>query len=171
MAVLYNIYRGTVDKILKVGAIVKLDGVTREPKDGMVHMSLMGAARTRVDDPGKVVSRGQKVYVKVISTIGKLTLSMSDCNQRTGEDVAPQRQRGYNEGRKKEGGDLIDTLAGEGKIFKEVAEMQGAGRMKTQFGDYERWEISQLKRSGVIASVDHDDVDDEVRNFSHCLYF
>ena len=163
---MYNIYRGTVDKILKVGAIIKLEGVRREPKDGMVHMSLMGAPRTRVDDPHKIVARGQKVFVKVISTIGKLTLSMSDCDQKTGEDLAPQRQRGYNDGKGKGNGDgddaMAETLAGEGKIFKEAAETSGVGRMKTQFGDYERWEISQLKRSGVIASVDHDDVDDDV---------
>ena len=33
--------------------------------------------------------------------------------------------------------------------------------MKAQFGDYERWEIAQLKRSGVLAAEDHPDLDDE----------
>ena len=166
-AQLYQIYRGTVLKTLKVGAVVKLDGVTKDPNEGLVHMSLMGARRTRVENPESVVSRGQKVYVKVISTVGKLTLSMSDCNQKTGEDNMPQRQQNYYEAQQQGGSSSSssssssnETLSGEAQRFKDVAAAQkGTGRMKSQFGDYERWEISQLKRSGVLAAEDHPDLD------------
>jgi len=129
----------------------------------------MGAPRTRVENPSKHVSRGQKVYVKVISTVGKLTLSMSDCNQKTGADNMPQRQQNYYESQAQgsssssssssASSELNETLSGEGQRFKDIAATQGSGRMKSQFGDYERWEISQLKRSGVLAAEDHPDLD------------
>jgi ATP-dependent RNA helicase DHX8/PRP22 len=151
-------------KVVQTGAVVRLDGITEGPNEALVHVSLMGAPRTRVEDPSKVVQRGQQVYVKVISKTGKLSLSMRDCDQATGKDLMPQRQAGYKEGSSTSSSSensLSQTLAGEDARFKEVAEQQGAGRMKAQFGDYERWEIAQLKRSGVLAAEDHPDLDDE----------
>ncbi len=166
-AELYQIYRATVVKVVKVGAVVRLDDVRQEPNEALVHVSLMGAPRTRVEDPSRIVQRGQKVWVKVISTVGKLSLSMRDCDQETGRDIMPQRQRGYNDtlaaGAPAEasGERLSQTLAGEDQRYKDAAAQGGAGRMKAQFGDYERWEIEQLKRSGVLAAEDHPDLDDE----------
>jgi ATP-dependent RNA helicase DHX8/PRP22 len=56
---------------------------------GMVHVSML-LAGTRVSHPSEVVSRNQKVKVKVMSVApSRISLSMKDVDQNTGEDLSP----------------------------------------------------------------------------------
>ncbi len=51
----------------------------------MVHVSNLTS--TRVGSAKEVVKRGQQVWVKVVSTTGKLSLSIRDVDQKTGKDL------------------------------------------------------------------------------------
>eukprot|EP00966_Prymnesium_polylepis_P284133 6563848-Prymnesium_polylepis.2 len=69
------------------GAFVQMDGC-KGRAEGLVHVSLIGNAAVR--SPHDVVKRGQPCFVKVLSVTGtKLTLSMKDADQKTGEDLSP----------------------------------------------------------------------------------
>eukprot|EP00949_MAST-11_sp_MAST-11-sp1_P003671 g3671.t1 len=46
-------------------------------------------------------------------------------------------------------------------VATRAAERGGMGRIKKSFGDYERWEIAQLKRSGALSVEDFPDIGDE----------
>ena len=55
----------------------------------MVHVSML-LAGTRVSHPSEVVYRNQKVKVKVMSVAAsRISLSMKDADQQTGEDLSP----------------------------------------------------------------------------------
>ena len=90
----YEIYDGTVSKIMDFGAFVQLDGFPGRI-EGLVHITAIRAGGSRIADIRSELRRGQRVKVKVLSMIGtKISLSMRDVNQRTGEDLRPNlRQR------------------------------------------------------------------------------
>jgi ATP-dependent RNA helicase DHX8/PRP22 len=76
--------------VLDFGCFVELDGFIK--KEGLVHVAQIEAVAKR--DAKQLVRRGQQVKVKVISIAGsKLALSMKEVDQRTGEDLLPQRSK------------------------------------------------------------------------------
>jgi ATP-dependent RNA helicase DHX8/PRP22 len=84
-----GIYSGKVANILDFGCFIELDGFVPR-REGLVHVAQIQQGMVR--DPRQVVKRGQKVRVKVISSVGtKLALSMKEVDQETGEDLFPQR--------------------------------------------------------------------------------
>jgi ATP-dependent RNA helicase DHX8/PRP22 len=84
-----GIYSGKISNILDFGCFVELDGFTPR-REGLVHIAQLQQGMVR--DPRQVVKRGQRVRVKVISSVGtKLALSMKEVDQETGEDLFPQR--------------------------------------------------------------------------------
>lgn len=88
---LYGIYDGKVTNIKDFGCFVELMGL-KVKSEGLVHISAIRAG-ARLNHPSEGVSRGQVVKVKVISiTGGKLSLSMKDVDQGTGQDLMPIRQ-------------------------------------------------------------------------------
>ena len=93
-----KIYDGTVVKTMDFGAFVNFFGA----KDGLVHISQLGAGR--VNKVTDVVKEGDKVKVKLLGMDdrGKVRLSMKVVDQTTGEDL---------EG--KQGGDQPATGAAE----------------------------------------------------------
>ena len=92
---LYGIYDGTISKLMDFGAFVELEGFARgERIEGLVHVSRL-ANHGMVKKAEDVVSRGQKVKVKVLMMgTGKLTLSMRDVDQKTGKDLMPRAADG-----------------------------------------------------------------------------
>ena len=61
--------------------------------DGLVHVSQI-RREGRIVEVGDVVKRGQRVRVKVLTVAGnKISLSMKDVDQVTGEDLAPQQRQ------------------------------------------------------------------------------
>merc|ERR1712137_694871 len=89
--VLYKIYDGSITSIMDFGCFVRLEGVLGRA-EGLVHISQI-RKEGRITNPRDVVSRGQRVKVKVISSAGKkISLSMRDVDQSTGEDLCPIRR-------------------------------------------------------------------------------
>ncbi|MBR1216680.1 polyribonucleotide nucleotidyltransferase [Bradyrhizobium sp. U87765 SZCCT0131] len=86
-----HIYDGTVVKVMEFGAFVNFFG----PRDGLVHISQLAAAR--VQKTSDVVKEGDKVKVKLLGLDdrGKVRLSMKAVDQTTGEDLeAKQKAEG-----------------------------------------------------------------------------
>jgi polyribonucleotide nucleotidyltransferase len=79
-----EIYDGKIVKVMDFGAFVNFFG----PKDGLVHVSELAAAR--VNKPSDVVKEGQAVKVKLLGfdDRGKVRLSMKQVDQTTGEDLS-----------------------------------------------------------------------------------
>ena len=95
MAVLHGIYSGSVSKVMDFGCFVELDprAVWQGKREGLVHASQLTSGGHRAD-PKACVRRGQPVRVKVISLAGsRMSLSMKDVDQQTGEDLCPHRGR------------------------------------------------------------------------------
>ena len=113
-----------------------------------------------------VVSRGERVKVKVLmkstSSGGKLTLSMRDVNQVTGADLMPRAA----DGSLARPADLAPRRKGKSSLglsdekIERLKEL-GKGRAKLQVGDYERWEIAQLRKTGLLAPEDDPNWDAE----------
>jgi len=83
-----KIYAGKVANIVPFGCFVQLEGLRRR-WEGLVHISQL-RREGRVANASDVVSRGQKVLVKVLSVGGqKVSLSMKDVDQETGKDLNP----------------------------------------------------------------------------------
>jgi len=82
-----RVYRGTVANVLDFGCFVQLEGI-RGKAEGLCHVSHLGGPQG--GRPQDLVKRGQRCYAKVLSATGsKLTLSLRDADQRTGEDLTP----------------------------------------------------------------------------------
>jgi ATP-dependent RNA helicase DHX8/PRP22 len=105
---LYDIYTGTVQRVLDFGVVVDMNdprggsttGPTTAKISGMVHLSHVSTIRIeKPKDAG--IRPGQKVYVKLISIgtrgvaggagEGGLMLSMKDVDQESGRDLMPHR--------------------------------------------------------------------------------
>ena len=96
---LYQIYRGTVERVLDFGVVVEFE-TTAEKLLGMVHLAHV--SKTRVEKPRDAgIRQGQRVHVKLISIgqrgaaggagEGGLMLSIKDVDQNTGKDLMPHR--------------------------------------------------------------------------------
>ncbi|XP_017764556.1 PREDICTED: ATP-dependent RNA helicase DHX8 [Eufriesea mexicana] len=83
-----KIYSGKVANIVPFGCFVQMEGLKRR-WEGLVHISQL-RREGRVASASDVVSRGQKVLVKVLNIGGqKVSLSMKDVDQETGRDLNP----------------------------------------------------------------------------------
>ncbi|KAH8008826.1 hypothetical protein HPB51_005873 [Rhipicephalus microplus] len=88
-----QIYNGKVTNIMQFGCFVQLEGLPKR-WEGLVHISQL-RREGRITNVGDVVTRGQRVKVKVLSFTGqKTSLSMKDVDQDTGEDLNPVRRAG-----------------------------------------------------------------------------
>jgi len=100
---LYQIFRGTVQRVLDFGIVVDMILPGKSPDEkisGMVHLSHV--SKSRIEKPKDAGFRsGQSVYVKLISIgqkgesagagEGGLMLSLKDVDQKTGADLMPHR--------------------------------------------------------------------------------
>ncbi|XP_063975986.1 ATP-dependent RNA helicase DHX8 [Diachasmimorpha longicaudata] len=83
-----KVYSGKVANVVQFGCFVQLEGLRRR-SEGLVHISQL-RGEGRVASASDVVSKSQKVYVKVLSVTGqKISLSMKDVDQDTGRDLNP----------------------------------------------------------------------------------
>ena len=145
----WAVYHGTVNNVMEFGCFVKLEGVRGQP-EGMVHLSMIKAAR--VTSARDVVQKGQPVWVKVISVSrDKISLSMRDVNQETGEDLLPAAKRGTET---LASGGLQGTrgLSGLTRAQIEAVDREGnaSRRRVKRLSSPERWEAKQLMASGVL---------------------
>mmetsp|Transcript_33661 Transcript_33661/g.95228 ORF Transcript_33661/g.95228 Transcript_33661/m.95228 type:complete len:1172 (-) Transcript_33661:83-3598(-) len=153
---LYSCCRGRVSGIMEFGAFVELLGFTGRC-EGLVHLSNMAASRP--SSAKEVVQRGQEVWVKVISTAGqRLSLSMRDVDQKTGEDLVPiNTSLAHNPSRPDGGG--LRGLSGV-KATEEDRDVD-TRRSRKRLTSPERWEAKQLIASGVLKVEQYPTFDEE----------
>lgn len=160
------------------GCFVELQGFAPEENgrrpEGLVHVSQIQQGVLR--DPKSAVSRGQKVMVKVISATGsRLSLSMKEVDQRTGEDLMPQRGREAQAALADEmrvnpaapsergaGASMLHPGMSQARLKEiEAAEDARAQRARKQLSDQELWEARQLIASGVLPVEEYPTFDAE----------
>ncbi|KDD75275.1 hypothetical protein H632_c773p1 [Helicosporidium sp. ATCC 50920] len=159
---MYSIYRGRVTNPMDFGCFVELEGV-RPRAEGLVHSSQISASSSsRAGSARELVSRGQSVYVKVVSQSGqRLGLSMKDVDQASGRDLAPLGGSGSNltplgaRGGAGASGASSSLLGLSGVspavIASSSSGAQPSARRRTRrLTSPERWELSQLRRTGAL---------------------
>ncbi|KAK8618249.1 hypothetical protein V6N13_132249 [Hibiscus sabdariffa] len=148
---LYKVYKGRVSRVMDSGCSVQLDEL--RGKEGLVHVSQM--ASRRIPNAKDAVGRDQEVYVKVISVSGqKLSLSMRDVDQNTGQDLLPLKKTSdvdafrTNPSGGKEGPVTRTGLSGI-KISEDEDAVPSRRPLKGMSSP-ERWEAKQLIAFGVL---------------------
>ncbi|TYZ68337.1 hypothetical protein PybrP1_000722 [[Pythium] brassicae (nom. inval.)] len=162
----YGIYDGRVSKVMDFGVFVELEGV-RERAEGLAHVSNLSAQRVAsVKDQFR---RGQQVKVKVISApgSGKLSLSLRDVDQRTGEDLVPRRssdgaQRARFENESADHRSWVNPSApGMHSSHQQDDDDGKPQRAAKRMSSPERWEAQQLINSGVLSIEDYPTFDED----------
>lgn len=168
---IYGVYRGRVTNVMDFGCFVELSGF-RNRVEGLVHTSNISA--TRRGSARDVVSKGDPVWVKVVSRTGqggaqRLGLSMRDVDQTTGEDLLPMGRtaNGRDGGQDQAPSDKFNNRSAlhglSGIRVHEEATREGdrPRRRGKRLTSPERWEISQLIKSGVLDPSEYPDFDEE----------
>ncbi|XP_050671660.1 ATP-dependent RNA helicase DHX8 [Leptidea sinapis] len=156
-----KIYSGRVANIVPFGCFVQMEGL-RKRWEGLVHISQL-RAEGRVTNVSDVVSRGDKVKVKVISLAGqKVSLTMKDVCQETGKDLNPAshahleaEREGRNPDRPPPAATVLAGLQGLDP------DEDSSRKRVTRISSPERWEIKQMISSGVIDKSELPDFDEE----------
>ncbi|GLH04522.1 ATP-dependent RNA helicase DHX8 [Gryllus bimaculatus] len=159
-----KIYSGKVANIVPFGCFVQLEGLRRR-WEGLVHISQL-RREGRVTNVSDVVTRGQKVKIKVLSFTGqKVSLSMKDVDQETGEDLNPssnnlllgkdrdEEQAHRNPDRPTSLLDLQGSLAEEDETHSR--------KRVHRISSPEKWEIKQMLAANCIDKSELPDFDDE----------
>lgn len=123
-----EIYDGRVRSIMDYGVFIELCDVYPR-KEGLCHIS--NICQSRIRHPSDIVHRDELVKVKVTQITGsKVSLSMKDVNQQTGEPIRQGviHSTGYNE---------------------ERAPLPPVRRKR--LSSYERFELEQMISSGVLS--------------------
>ena len=144
-AELYEVYAGSVTKVTDFGCFVELEDVTPRT-EGLVHVSMM--ARERIRDPSQHVSRRQRVFVKVVGRAGqRVSLSMKECDQRTGRDLQPRRRELLDDQveRKTRSNPMINP-----GVRLDDIQRESGGRAPKRLTSPELFEARQLAASGVL---------------------
>ncbi|RLN53802.1 hypothetical protein BBJ29_008484 [Phytophthora kernoviae] len=163
---LYGIYDGRVAKVMDFGVFVELDGFGREKKEGLVHVSNLSTSR--VSNVKEFINRGDRVKVKLISISGvKLSMSMRDVDQKTGQDLMPMRsndgaERARQESKSADPRSWINPSAPGMQSSQQLDEDDSKPQRATKrMSSPERWEVQQLINSGVLSVEDYPTFDEE----------
>ncbi|CAD6208303.1 GSCOCG00003312001-RA-CDS [Cotesia congregata] len=144
-----KIYSGKVANIIDCGCFVQLEGFRRKC-DGLVHISQLRRDE-RVSNVNDVVSRGQKVLVKVLTISGqKMSLTMKDVDQETGRDLNPSlpMTRSEEDEQNLRNPDRPTSLLElQGNIDDDG--MDSCKRVK-RIASPERWEYNQMLAAGCL---------------------
>uniref|UniRef100_A0A1I7TSS5 RNA helicase n=1 Tax=Caenorhabditis tropicalis TaxID=1561998 RepID=A0A1I7TSS5_9PELO len=158
-----NIYDGRVNSIQSFGAFITLDGF-RQKQEGLAHISQI--RNERVQSVADVLKRGQNVKVKVTKIEnGKISLSMKEVDQSTGEDLNP-RESDLNP-------DAIGVRprtppASTSSWMNPESNGPGpstsisTGKTRVRISTPERWELRQMQGAGVLTATDMPDFDEEM---------
>ncbi|XP_025424865.1 ATP-dependent RNA helicase DHX8 [Sipha flava] len=156
-----KVYPGKVLNIVDFGCFVQLD--TFRQSQGLVHISQL-RQKGRVTSVSDVVSRGDRVMVKVLAISGnqKISLSMKDVDQETGEDLNPMIQPGDLDDDDDMGGRNPDrpTSLLDLQTVTDADEMTNLKRMN-KISSPERWEIKQMLSANCIDKSELPDFDEE----------
>lgn len=156
------IFDGRVTTLMQFGCFVQLEGL-RKRVEGLVHISQL-RREGRVSQVSDVVSKGQRVKIKVLSYTGnKTSLSMKDVDQDTGEDINPSQTRSLTGGEVKDETEArnpdrptVQALL-DMPDLDEVKDVKKGRRMTSP----ERWEINRMIAANVIDKSEYPDFDEE----------
>ncbi|KAL3151919.1 hypothetical protein ABBQ32_001049 [Trebouxia sp. C0010 RCD-2024] len=152
-----GVYKGSVSNVLDFGCFVELQGF-KTRQEGLVHITNL--SKTRVGSAKDVVHKGQAVWVKVVSTIGKLSLSMRDVDQNTGQDLLPSQAVNPTSSSNPAGGQGLRGLSGITVKDDDKGNLPRR-RPGKRLTSPERWEITQLIKSGVLDVTEYPTFDEE----------
>ncbi|XP_040565919.1 ATP-dependent RNA helicase DHX8 [Lepeophtheirus salmonis] len=177
----FQVYKGRVANITNFGCFVGLEGF-RKKTEGLVHISQL--SQVRVNSVEEVVKRNQQVYVKVLNMIGsKMSLSMKDVDQSTGEDLHPEANINKSNDTSQKGAPSFLTggnaddfknpdrpLTRDDPLFdmlqrKKVGDLDKEDDPSTQkkvnrMSSPDKWELNQLIAANAIDKTEHPDYDD-----------
>uniref|UniRef100_A0A667ZVH0 ATP-dependent RNA helicase DHX8 n=1 Tax=Myripristis murdjan TaxID=586833 RepID=A0A667ZVH0_9TELE len=153
-----DIYSGKISSIMQFGCFVQLEGL-RKRWEGLVHISEL-RKEGRIANVADVVTKGQKVKVKVLSFTGtKASLSMKDVDQETGEDLNPNRRRNLDLGAGDEAMRNPDRPINPTPL--EMEENPTERKKLAKITDLEKWEIKQMIAANVLPKEEFPEFDEE----------
>ena len=155
---LHAVYEGRVSKVVDFGCFVELQGFPSRT-EGLVHVSNISASSKQ--NPRDVVRRGDSVWVKVISLSNdRIGLSMRDVDQKTGDDLLPIQS--FDDKRRGDTKSSLYGLSGIQQNVKDAVEAPGlVKKRRRRLNSPERWEISQLIKSGVLDPSEYPELDED----------
>ena len=162
--VIGGIYRGKVSNIAQFGCFVSIEGIKKR-REGLVHVSQL-RKEGRVSDVNEVVSRGQSVWVKVLSMTGeKVSLSMRDVDQETGQDLNPNSGRNNTKEDSRNptltGSNTMPLGGSSSQVIVDPEDQQESRRkVVNRISSPERWEYNQLLNAGAIDKTQLPDFDE-----------
>lgn len=152
-----QIYNGKVTNIMQFGCFVQLEGLPKR-WEGLVHISQL-RREGRITNVGDVVTRGQRVKVKVLSFTGqKTSLSMKDVDQDTGEDLNPVRRAGDTDGT--ESARNPDRPCSLPLLARPDDDDVDNRRRVQRISSPEKWEIKQMLSANCIDKSELPDFDE-----------
>jgi len=174
-----EIYDGIVSSLMQFGCFVQLKDF-RKKTEGLVHISNL-REEGRVSIVADVVSRHQKVKVKVLSCMGtKISLSMKEVDQFTGKDLNPQNTKRLKQTVSSYGGtsgqsslygdttaaarnpDRPDNIYDTAPVNEDDDDSKVNVKVKNkQISDFEKWELQQLRNANAIQLTDMPYFDEE----------
>ena len=162
-----DIYDAKVQNITGFGCFVALEGFKRKV-EGLVHISQL-RREGRVSNVEEVVSRGDRVKVKVLSITGsKMSLSMKDVDQESGEDLNPASTAKSKKASREDDLALRNPEHPGFGLFKPSAvavvddlDEGSSAKKKVRMSSPERWELKQLIAANVIDKSELPEFDEE----------
>ena len=161
-----QVYTGKVMNLAAFGCFVQLEGL-RKRWEGLVHISQL-RSEGRVTNVAEVVSRGQKAFVKVVSVTGqKVSLSMKDVDQDTGEDLNPAPSTSSRPGLTNRESETALRNPDRPLSLLElkattVEEDELVNRKRVQrISSPERWELKQMMAANCIDKTELPEFDEE----------
>lgn len=159
-----KIYSGKVANIVAFGCFVQIFGLKKR-WEGLVHISQL-RSEGRVISVTDVVSKGDSVKVKVLSMTGtKVSLSMKEVDQLTGEDLNPSSHAHLDQAAEMSSRNPDRPIGGTAMLQLQGNndEDEDTNRKRvTRISSPERWEIQQMISSGVIDRSEMPDFDEEM---------
>ena len=160
-----NVYTGKVMNLAAFGCFIQIEGI-RKKCEGLVHISQL-RREGRVNSVAEVVNRGDKVHVKVMSIAGqKISLSMKDVDQETGEDLNPAPSTSSRPGLTSQESETAlrnpDRPLSLLDLKANVEEDELTNRKRVQrISSPERWELKQMMAANCIDKMDLPEFDEE----------
>ncbi|MFH4977209.1 hypothetical protein AB6A40_003918 [Gnathostoma spinigerum] len=162
-----KIYNGRINSIQSFGAFVRLEGF-RQRFEGLLHISQI--RKERINAVADVLSRGQTVKIKVLKyENGKISLSMKEVDQVTGEDLNPREPSlpkdavlGLEDVPRNPEAPWMNPSSSSINDEEAVITTKSSAKSRVRLTTPERWELRQMQGGGAITNVDLPDFDEEL---------
>eukprot|EP00923_Selenidium_pygospionis_P024373 GHVN01042270.1.p1 GENE.GHVN01042270.1~~GHVN01042270.1.p1 ORF type:complete len:1135 (+),score=156.61 GHVN01042270.1:80-3484(+) len=166
-----GIYNGTVNRVMDYGAFISLD-TSDGRHEGLVHATDIRKSEGKPLVCSELLKRNQSVKVKVLIIAGeKISLSMREVDQETGEDLKPRTQQsGTDAGEfampsrpKASGREGYGEITGIKTDLAANASRPTSLRAKRKLTDMEKWEALKLRQSGALRKDEYLEYDEDTQ--------